>query len=270
MRQQFILPSLFLSALIFLLSFTQAAQAATRWQMADDGSITLSGDNLSGYSDHIEMSGKRVSVVLRYAVQKDGSLSVNKGMVWPMLRTVPNNTHASLMRRVGWDLMDELIINNYRASHDKVERITLKATLRADSRWGDAAVTRQWFPSTEQPAVMEILTVRNLGSKDMKVTIPYYNNVSFTDPAKGVKGSYAVRCVALNPQTVTLSKGESVEFHAAIVGEETDKFQIPNFKFKNHLSSQLRNFRLAFLYTRFDFFFTFCHVLSSSSSYVSS
>ena len=230
MRQQFILPSLFLSALIFLLSFTQPAKAATRWQMADDGSITLSGDNLSGYSDHIEMSGKRVSVVLRYSVQPDGSLTVNKGMVWPMLRTVPNNTHASLMRRVGWDLMDELIINNYRASRDKVERITLKGTLRADSRWGEATVTRQWFPSTEQPAVMEILTVRNLGSKDMKVTIPYYNNVSFTDPAKGVKGSYAVRCVALNPQTVILRKGESVEFHAAIVGEETDKFQIPNLK----------------------------------------
>ena len=208
-----------------------AATAAT-WQMADDGSIVLSGDKLAGYSDHVEMSGKRVSVVLRYAVQKDGSLTVNKGMVWPMLRTVPNNTHASLMRRVAWDLMDELIINNYRASHDRVELISLKGTLRAESRWGDAAVVREWFPSTEQPAVMELLTVKNLGDKDMKVTVPYYNNVSFTDPAKGVKGSYAVRCVALNPQTVTLRKGESVEFHAAIVGEETDKFQISNFKFQ--------------------------------------
>ena len=200
-----------------------AATAAT-WQMADDGSIVLSGDKLAGYSDHVEMSGKRVSVVLRYAVQKDGSLTVNKGMVWPMLRTVPNNTHASLMRRVAWDLMDELVINNYRATHDRVELISLKGTLRAESRWGDAAVVREWFPSTEQPAVMELLTVKNLGDKDMKVTIPYYNNVSFTDPAKGVKGSYAVRCVALNPQTVTLRKGESVEFHAAIVGEETGKF----------------------------------------------
>ena len=34
-----------------------AATAAT-WQMADDGSIVLSGDKLAGYSDHVEMSGK--------------------------------------------------------------------------------------------------------------------------------------------------------------------------------------------------------------------
>ena len=149
-----------------------AATAAT-WQMADDGSIVLSGDKLAGYSDHVEMSGKRVSVVLRYAVQKDGSLTVNKGMVWPMLRTVPNNTHASLMRRVAWDLMDELVINNYRATHDRVELISLKGTLRAESRWGDAAVVREWFPSTEQPAVMELMTVKNLGDKDITKFIDY-------------------------------------------------------------------------------------------------
>ena len=33
-----------------------AATAAT-WQMADDGSIVLSGDKLADYSDHVEMSG---------------------------------------------------------------------------------------------------------------------------------------------------------------------------------------------------------------------
>ena len=217
---------------LFVAALSAYTYGERRWQMADDGSIVLTGEALKGYSDHVEMSGQCVSVVLRYAVQADGSFTVNKGMVWPMLRTVPNNTHASLMRRVAWDLMDELIINNYRATRDKVERVTLKGTLKAESRWGDATITRTWFPSTTQPAVMEIMTVENKGDKEMKVSIPYYNNVSFTDPAKGVKGSYAVRCVALNPQTLTLQPGEKVEFYAAIAGEETDKFQISNLKFQ--------------------------------------
>ena len=208
---------------VFVAALSVYSYGERCWQMADDGSIVLTGEALKGYSDHVEMSGKRVSVVLRYAVGADGSFTVNKGMVWPMLRTVPNNTHASLMRRVAWDLMDELVINNYRASRDRVELVSLKGTLRAESRWGDAAVTREWFPSTEQPAVMEIMTVKNAGDKDMKVTVPYYNNVSFTDPAKGVKGSYAVRCLALNPQTVTLKPGETVTFYATIFGEEENK-----------------------------------------------
>lgn len=209
--------------LVFVAALAVWAYGERRWQTADDGSIVLTGEALKGYSDHVEMSGKRVSVVLRYAVGADGSFTVNKGMVWPMLRTVPNNTHASLMRRVAWDLMDELVINNYRATRDRVELVSLKGTLRAESRWGDAAVTREWFPSTEQPAVMEIMTVKNAGDKDMKVSIPYYNNISFTDPAKGVKGSYAVRCAALNPQTVTLKPGDATTFYATIFAEEEAK-----------------------------------------------
>ena len=215
---------------LFCVMMACAAAMAAKWQLGTDGSIVLAGEALSGYSDHVEMSGKRVSVVLRYAVQKDGSFSVNKGMVWPMLRTVPNNTHASLMRRVAWDLMDELVINNYRATRDKVERVTLKATLRAESRCGDASITREWFPSTELPALIEIMEVKNAGDKDMRVSVPYTNNIMLTDPAKGVKGSYAIRCQALNPQTLTLKKGESVTFYATIYGEEENKPQIPNLK----------------------------------------
>ena len=211
--------------LVFVAALAVCAYGERRWQMAEDGSIVLTGDALKGYSDHVEMSGKRVSVVLRYAVKDDGSFTVNKGMVWPMLRTVPNNTHASLMRRVAWDLMDELVINNYRATRDKVERVTLKGTLKAESRIGDAAVTRTWFPSTEQPAVIEIMEVKNTGDKDMKVTIPYYNNISLTDPAKGVKGSYAIVCMLLNPQTVNLKPGEKAEFYGIISGEDGNNVQ---------------------------------------------
>lgn len=214
-----------------------ALAGVDRWQLADDGSIVWQGEQLTPHEDHVEMSGKRVSVVLRFGVQKDGSFSVNKGMVWPMLRTVPNNTHASLMRRVAWDLMDELIVNNYRVSKDKVERVSLRGTLKAEGTVNFSAangeqvrlrIGRTWFPSTELPAVIEILSVKNEGAGEVKVTIPYYNNVSFTDPQKGVKGSYAVRCVALNPQTVILKPGESVEYGGAICGEETGGFQ-PSF-----------------------------------------
>lgn len=206
-----------LSLFLFAALIAVAVSADTRWSMASDGSIVWQGSQLTAHDDHVEMSGKRVSVVLRYGVQADGSVKVNKGMVWPMLRTVPNNTHASLMRRIEWDMLDELVLNNYRASRDKAERIILKGTLRVESRLTqNARAIRTYFPSTEQPAVVEIMTIVNDGDKDLKVTLPYHNNIALTDPAKGVRGAYAVRTIVYNPQVVTLAKGDSVTFTGAV------------------------------------------------------
>ena len=74
--------------------------AQNRWSINPDGSISWNVKDRIPHYDHIEMSGLKVSTVLRYGVNADGSFELNKSMVWPMLRTIPNNTHASLMRRL--------------------------------------------------------------------------------------------------------------------------------------------------------------------------
>ena len=52
------------------------------------------------YSDHIEMSGEMVSFVTRWNVDAKKNFSQERSLVFPMLRTIPNNTHGSLMYRV--------------------------------------------------------------------------------------------------------------------------------------------------------------------------
>lgn len=84
---------------LFALCCTICAGAATDiWKIAERGEIVWK-TNGKPHTDHIEMSGKSVSVILRYGIDSQGQFHINKSMVWPMLRTVPNNTHASLMRR---------------------------------------------------------------------------------------------------------------------------------------------------------------------------
>ncbi|MEA5044936.1 MAG: hypothetical protein VB075_10270, partial [Petrimonas sp.] len=72
-----------------LLTLFSAKANEQRWKIADDGSIywTIGAD--IPHTDHIEMSGKSVSVVLRYGVNSQGAFTLNKSMVWPLLRTIP-------------------------------------------------------------------------------------------------------------------------------------------------------------------------------------
>lgn len=74
-----------------------AQEGGSRWVINDQGGISWNIDKRIPHRDHIEMSGKRISGVITYGVNDDGSFYVKRELVWPMLRTIPNNTHASLM-----------------------------------------------------------------------------------------------------------------------------------------------------------------------------
>ena len=51
-----------------------------RWQIAEDGSINWLVDGRIPHYDHIEMSGEKVSAVLRYGVNPDGSFSYERSV----------------------------------------------------------------------------------------------------------------------------------------------------------------------------------------------
>ena len=191
--------------------------AQDRWVIEDNGGIAWQGRQLAAHSDHVEMSGRRVSVVFRYGIDERGAFSVSKGMVWPMLRTVPNNTHASLMRQIDWDLTDRMVVGRYYFGKEKVSKISLNGILRVEGALQNGlSVERTYFPSTTEPAVGEIVRLVNKGRETLKVTMPYTNNVYYTDPQKGVDGAYAIRMQAHNPGSVVLEPGKEAEFYGSI------------------------------------------------------
>ena len=110
--------------------------AQNRWSINPDGSISWNVKDRIPHYDHIEMSGLKVSTVLRYGVNADGSFELNKSMVWPILRTIPNNTHASLMRRFAWNATDMVAVNGQSLSGEKVNKITLDGKMTVESAIG--------------------------------------------------------------------------------------------------------------------------------------
>lgn len=205
-------------------SYSVGIYAQQRWHLNQDGGISWevkSGDN--AHSDHIEMSGLKVSTVVRYGVDDEGKFLLNRGMVWPMLRTIPNDTHASLMRKLGWNPLENVLINNVQIK-EQVRRISLDGTMEVESdlstRQGVVGLTRILFPSTTQPMFCEKYVLENKGNKAVTVEINQVKNVMTTAAEKGVNGSYRI-IQALNGAAYTsLQPGQSVSFYAYTAGYE--------------------------------------------------
>lgn len=174
------------------------------------------------HADHIEMAGRRVAAVLRYGVDANGTFSMSRGMVWPMLRTLPNNTHASLMRRFDWNPLATAAVDG-RPLRDKVQSVALDGTLEvvslitagADSR---LTLRRTYLPSAALPALVEIYSFTNTGSRAVGLELPAVHIVQHTPREAGADGSYDIEFRTYGAGTVTLQPGQTYRFAASVAG----------------------------------------------------
>lgn len=214
--------TLFAASLLLAATTTVAAQQP-RWQMLTDGAIEWKAATQTPHDDHIEMSGKQVSIVLRYGVDTNGGFTLNKSMVWPLLRTVPNDTHASLMRRYDWNPLDVITVNGRAFTDEKVDNICLKGMLSVESSYnwgwnGQCKLLRQYFPSTDLPALIENYALVNTGEKALSVEIPVIKNQTFTDSKRGVDGSYRIELTIDRNGCFYIQPGDTLCFTAHIIG----------------------------------------------------
>ena len=233
------LRQILLASSIALMPFCLNAQDNQRWTLEKEGHIRWQPEKTDAHQDHIEMSGKSVSVVLRYGVE-NGRFILNKSMVWPLLRTIPNNTHASLMRRYNWDILDMVNINGRALTSEQVESIELKGILKVTSNYdegrrGQWKIIREYFPSTEQPALVEHYQIINTGTKELAIELPQVNQKSMTDPKKGVTGSFCIETLTDKSGHFTLQPGETLTFGATLLAykEGESAPQIDVWKEKN-------------------------------------
>ena len=209
-----------------------APDTRSYWAFAEDGNgivFTPGKDNLP-YTDHIEMSGEQMAFVLRWGVDDQNSFNAERSLVFPMLRTIPNNTHASLMHRVGTDVPSLLSVNGLSLVNEQVQQVCIDGYVGVKSTFsvgqpnvGGARgnyltpaieMTRRIFPSTDKPLMGELYTMRNITQRAQIVYIPDYSQV-FTTPAdKGVTGSYIVRSDLTGTGTFTIQPGDSLTFGA--------------------------------------------------------
>ena len=229
MKKIFLLP--FLVTIIF-------AQQTNRWQINENGGITWNIKPDETHADHIEMSGKKVSTVVRYKVNSDCSFDMSRSVVLPMLRTIPNNTHASLTRRFAIDIPKMIIVNGKAPSNEKVKSITLNGTMIVKSTFEPSIeITRIMFPSYNLPAWCEKYVVKNLSKKNCTVEIPS-TNISYTTSADaGVEGSYFPTVTFHNSGVYKVEPEKEISFSVSFVGNKSGE----DFKIDIEKELQARN-----------------------------
>lgn len=199
-----------------------AATAQNRWTIQPDGKtirMEVSGQTIP-HDDHVEMSGKFMAVVLYWDIDENGGFGVDRSLVFPMLRTIPNNTHGSLMLRQNLDVVSQLRINNNNFLTFKTRYVELNGAMRVveEHRQGDYGleVERVIFPAMEEPAMCERYVARNTGSVDYALQVPELVQTVVTDPARGVEGAYRIVSHVDGGGVYTVRPGESVTFSLVI------------------------------------------------------
>ncbi len=215
------------SITIFLLFFLSAgnisAENNNRWNIDANGGISWTIDGRIPHSDHIEMSGLKLSAVLRYGVDANGSFQLNRSLIWPSLRTIPNNTHASLTRRFAWNVTDMISVNGSSLTNEKVRKIALRGMMTTESEFdlsgrGKLELTRILFPSVSLPAFCEKYTLKNIGTSDVSVEIPSSHSAINTAEKDGTEGSYKLVSTLSGQTAGILKPGEQLTFDATFAG----------------------------------------------------
>ena len=188
------------------LSTHATESAGERWRLTAAGIEWPAEQVAAGpnpHDDHVEMSGLRVSAIIQYGADRDGRLMIWRRVVWPMLRTIPNNTGASLQQAFGPADLPALQIDGRKASEEFLDSAEIEGGVlsihsrvcASPCRASDAVagVDRTIFPSREHDAVLELVTVRGLSGRPFTVTSEARGLVTRTDPAKGVDGEYIIQ-----------------------------------------------------------------------------
>lgn len=210
--------------IIFSLLFAVTMQAKeNRWEVSGNHSVrweTSKGE--LPYNDHIEMSGLRASVVYYWGVDDKKGFHMERHLVFPMLRTIPNNTHASWMPRCDVDFLKGMTANGRNMSQEEVKVVTIdgmlnvSGTVRGDGN--EFELTRQYFPSTKEAAVCEVYTIKNVGGKKETILVPALHSVRTTNKEDGTRGSYRLVARTEFPEDFkkTLEPGESTSFCCSV------------------------------------------------------
>ena len=191
-----------------------STNATPSWKINSKGGIEWKVEKEQlPHKDHIEMSGEQMAFVLRWGIDAQGDLELERSLVFPMLRTVPNNTHASLMHRFATDVLSLVSVNGRSMQNENTRLVEIDGMFRSISAFSSGIeVERIIFPSVDKPFMCERYAIKNTNQRTATIYIPEFTQKQTTLPEKGVDGSYQLQASIQGAGTYQLKEGESVSF----------------------------------------------------------
>ncbi len=236
--------------LALVLYGVQSFSQQQRWNLTGRGEITwtIKKENIP-HADHIEMSGRGVSGWLQYDVDSQGKPHITRTLVFPAFRTIPNNTHGSLMYTFTDADLPRFFVNgvplkatiyNGRFLDDQAEQVRnvklngfleIESGLDLDNRRLESPngkpselnektahqliIRRKLFPSADKPLFVEKFVFLNTSDQPVLVSMEALHREIKLDTAMTVNGPLRIITSTVNDGTVNLSPKDSVVFAVA-------------------------------------------------------
>jgi len=197
----------------FFIAITSCVQSQdnTRWKLISDGRIQWDVNKNDSHIDHIEMSGLYVSSIVYYGVEK-GKLNQKVKLVFPMLRTIPNDTHGSLLHEINYDDLKPIKVNGTEVE-EYPNSFSIKGILEYQSNTSlGVEVNHQLFPSTDNSAFIDKIKIKNVSNEIVDINLPKIEYAHTTDADKGVYGAYVVSVTSSKQGDFKLAANETLEY----------------------------------------------------------
>ena len=217
------------------------------WQIVNEGkAIRWTVDAAIPHMDHVETSGKETALVIYYGVKADGTYTQELHCIFPMLRLIPNKTHASLqvnLKNSGDDETNNEAKNS--ASHGMIPTGVLPAfevggaplaeypvdftfdgvlTVRSRTNVPGLQVIREIAPADDAPVNLIRFTFVNEGKEAVEIRI-INNHVQVA--SRGARGVYLVDC-DMQDDSLTVpaesENGTALVIHARTADQESRTF----------------------------------------------
>ncbi len=161
------------------------------------------------HRDDIEMSGLFADYIVYYGVNEDGALLLSQKCYFPVLRTIPNNTHATFCFSIPQEDRPMFIVDG-KAVIEYPCKFVLDGTLKAICETNKGFKTeRCFFPASDSKYCMERVKVKAETDIDIRLSHPAEYVHSY---GRGTKGVYICRIQHNAPESISLKAGEELTF----------------------------------------------------------
>ncbi len=234
----------FLYTFIFCGAIAQDTKSENYWELADGKSITwdLTKEEKLPHKDNIELSGKKVSVILYYEIDTAKNLSITKDVIFPQLRTYNKSNEpdwkkyrAYFRKKVGNDANPAISYNEKLIIPSKIDSVKISGMLTFYCTPVDGLmVTKTIYPSMENRFLVEQWDVKNIDNTEKTV---FFTNYNLQQKELGYKGTYRHEVYSNANDRMVLAPNESYSFpmyYGATLNEE----KASDFDFKEALKER--------------------------------
>jgi hypothetical protein len=178
------------------------------------------------HTDNIEMSGRFISMITTYGVDEKGKFVSVKQLVFPMLRTIPNDTHASLIYTFGAEAEPVLKIND-RPVNEQINSFSLRGVLSVSGTINNNInIKREFFPSTDKPLAIEKYTIENSSARDITVDVEDFEKSTRSHREKSVYDVYEITAKTSGAGIFILKPKDKLTFAVLFTGRKISDPQL--------------------------------------------